>query len=607
MSASNPSHLLISRNPRSPAHPQLAPTTSTSVVSPGPGSHLFTFPQSTSPEPGPSSAPFQPHFPHQRSQSTPALSSTLDSPLLVDDESDAEAEDDDDIEIHPTFRPDSALPGRVKVVVGRHTFWCHKEVLWFSSPFFNALLQGSWAETRGTSGEEAQPPSSPTDTDLAHTDIDGGRRSRSEGHATEQEEPAAILEPAPKPAAGPSSSAILPERETAASDSGHKSHKSSVYLDALDDGPSVADILRELREMPDPRTVTTPLEALLDRDRQSPLTRPSSSPLIPLGSSSVPTSPMAQPRRSTESQSPLSSSLPRSSALLPPPLSSPPLALQPGHTLPAPPAVTTALARRRGPSSSYPEQSAVLAWPGSKHHVGLDKVDAVVELHESPSAFQDFLFWAYPHLECKVTWTNVEGLLALSSKLLVPALQKLCEHFLMTHASGRPIVALSLAELHGNAELFREASRFVLDQATWDPAELESLSEQTQLKLSKRRTWFLERLLKLGSIDVKKEYTCRPDCPDASRCSSQLDEKWRQAHQAVSRYGPPQPSVAFRCLRQLETFPTNPSLVMPHPLCQSTAKGWVMTLFDRMFQPKMSFSTLSPGTEKVSSSGLSPS
>jgi hypothetical protein len=55
----------------------------------------------------------------------------------------------------------------------------------------------------------------------------------------------------------------------------------------------------------------------------------------------------------------------------------------------------------------------------------------------------------------------------------VPALQKLCEHFLMTHASGRPIVALALAELHGNAELFREASRFVLDQATWDPAELE--------------------------------------------------------------------------------------------------------------------------------------
>ena len=83
-------------------------------------------------------------------------------------------------------------------------------------------------------------------------------------------------------------------------------------------------------------------------------------------------------------------------------------------------------------------------------------------------------------LDCKVTWTNVEDvsalwtvfgsltlltqLLALSLKLLTPALQKLCEHFLMTHASGRPVMALMLAELHGNGELYREASRFVLDQ-----------------------------------------------------------------------------------------------------------------------------------------------
>lgn len=56
----------------------------------------------------------------------------------------------------------------------------------------------------------------------------------------------------------------------------------------------------------------------------------------------------------------------------------------------------------------------------------------------------------------------------------------------MTHASGRPIIALYLAEQHGNAELYREASRFVLDQATWDISELDYLSEQTQLKLSQR-------------------------------------------------------------------------------------------------------------------------
>lgn len=38
------------------------------------------------------------------------------------------------------------------------------------------------------------------------------------------------------------------------------------------------------------------------------------------------------------------------------------------------------------------------------------EAEAIVELHEeSAAAFQDFLFWAYPHLDCKVTWTNVEA------------------------------------------------------------------------------------------------------------------------------------------------------------------------------------------------------
>jgi hypothetical protein len=48
--------------------------------------------------------------------------------------------------------------------------------------------------------------------------------------------------------------------------------------------------------------------------------------------------------------------------------------------------------------------------------------------------------------------------------MLVPALQKQCEQFLLSHASGKPVMAMMLAELHGHAELYREASSFVLDQ-----------------------------------------------------------------------------------------------------------------------------------------------
>ncbi|KAK4685423.1 hypothetical protein P7C73_g4727, partial [Tremellales sp. Uapishka_1] len=530
MTTSNPSHLLISRNPpRSPAHPQLVPTYTTR--------HLH-----------------QPAFVSDQESD----SELTPSGRVEDDSGEEGYAEDEEIVIDPTFWKDAVLPGRVKVIVGKYTFWCHKEVLWFASPFFQAILQGSWAETSIANATPSvketsrSRQASPTNTDTVIVS--------EKAYPPEEAEAGVIAEE---------------------SEGEDESRKASVYMDASEDGPSIAQILQELRELPSPDRQASPLQEDVALGEVEP-----------------------QPPSSTLRHS----SPPR------------PTLLQPPTSLPLPPTVTTksslrSLSRRRRsrrPSSSL----GVARKDRGRGSVGRGKVDAVVELREeSAGAFQDFLFWAYPHLDCRITWTNVENLLALSSKLIVPALQKLCEHFLLTHASGRPIMALSLAEQHLNPELFREASRFVLDLAVWDKSEMEVLSEQTQLKLSMRRTWFLERLLKLGSVDVKKDYTCvrhhstrvprmrlidlqRHDCPDQTKCQAQLDEKWRQAHSAVCRYGPPQPSVAFRCLRQLETFPTNPSLVMPHPLCQSAAKSWVMTLFDRMFQPKLGYGPVNPGTEK---------
>lgn len=128
-SVTNPSHLLINRNPPSPAHPQL-------------------FPQSTSRHSGSS---------HSRQNSAPTLPSESRPSHLVevangslierysdDDEveEDEEEQEEEYVNVHSTFLKDSQLKGRVKVVVGRNEFWCHKEVLWFASPFFQGLLQG---------------------------------------------------------------------------------------------------------------------------------------------------------------------------------------------------------------------------------------------------------------------------------------------------------------------------------------------------------------------------------------------------------------------------------------------------------------------------------
>ncbi|KAI8972252.1 hypothetical protein BD414DRAFT_426253 [Trametes punicea] len=209
--------------------------------------------------------------------------------------------------------------------------------------------------------------------------------------------------------------------------------------------------------------------------------------------------------------------------------------------------------------------------------------DAIIVLkEEKASTFHDFLKYIYPHLVCTITWNNVEGLMNIAHKLHVPALQNECLTFLLTHAAGRPLKAMRIAELFDEEELYREASRFVLDNpGGWSEEELSTLSQATLLKLEKRRTWFLERVLKLGLVQIAKEYQCCLSCPDPTNCARLLEEKWKQAYQAVFRFGPCQPSMVFRYLRTLEGV--SPPLSLTHLSCQTTAKAFVATLFDRMF------------------------
>ncbi|KAG6816967.1 hypothetical protein H0H87_001281 [Tephrocybe sp. NHM501043] len=62
-----------------------------------------------------------------------------------------------------------------------------------------------------------------------------------------------------------------------------------------------------------------------------------------------------------------------------------------------------------------------------------------------------------------------------------------CLTFLLTHAAGKPIKALRIAELFEEEELYREASRFVLDNpGGWLDEEMATLSQETLLKLEKR-------------------------------------------------------------------------------------------------------------------------
>jgi hypothetical protein len=132
-------------------------------------------------------------------------------------------------------------------------------------------------------------------------------------------------------------------------------------------------------------------------------------------------------------------------------------------------------------------------------------------------------------LECTITWNNVEGLMNISHKLCVPPLQRECLTFLLTHAAGKPIKAMRIAELFQEEELYRESSRFVLDNpGGWSEHELNTLSQETLLKLEKR---FVQQRLQ-----YLRHYTnaVAPDEPGSSRgCSNSASPKSQKSTNAV--------------------------------------------------------------------------
>ncbi|KAH7108253.1 hypothetical protein BKA62DRAFT_15646 [Auriculariales sp. MPI-PUGE-AT-0066] len=427
----------------------------------------------------------------------------------VSSTSSASAEFDSDgqqvpIEVHPTFSPHAPYPGRVKIIVEATTFWAHKDVLHFASPFFEAALSGNWSESSGQDPAKrtsissvitiSQPPPIPGD-------------------------PAAMVG---TPRSSTFSASVTQSNVTAEEDSSSwKSSRSNLH--------------------------SKPLSSV-----QSDESSPDTDTDLDLFSGDPEDDPESQSddeRRRAQQQR--LKSLQRLDGADKNPRTD----------------------RRKQRKSAPPPLRAARSQP----------VEAVVVLKEErATTFHDFLKFIYPNLDCTIAWNNVEGLFNIAQKLLVSSLQSACMNFLLTHAAGKPIKAMRIAELFEEEELYREASRFVLDNPEgWPEEELKTISQETLLKLEKKRNWFLERLIKLGLTNISAQYTCCPTCPDPSICARTLEDRWRAAYSASFRFGPAQPSMVYRYLRLLEGV--SPQLTLTHLACQIHAKSWVATLFDRMF------------------------
>ncbi|KAG5642441.1 hypothetical protein DXG03_002788 [Asterophora parasitica] len=332
------------------------------------------------------------------------------------------------IEIDEAFTKHSRFPGTVKIVVESTTFWAHKEVLFFASPFFEAALSGNWSET-------GRPPSMSSVITISQPPSVPGERTKSNSNSTEM----TFAEMSDGQDGAPLELDMIAEHDATRVDTASESEDGG---EPRSRNPAGAPGESE-SEAEEEKEVSLPDEVA--RERDSSLAKLQGSVSDEAGGRSK--------RASVE----------------------------------------------KPPDKKSGRRRRLVNGP-----------DAVIVLKEErASTFHDFLKFVYPHLECTITWNNVESLMNISHKLCVPPLQRECLTFLLTHAAGKPIKAMRIAELFEEEELYREASRFVLDNpGGWPENEMATLSGETLLKLEKRRTWFLERVLKLGLTLVAKEYQC---------------------------------------------------------------------------------------------------
>lgn len=514
-----------------------------------------------------------------------------------------------------TFRGDADNAGDVLIIVQDTDFYVHRDLLWFSSSFFRDLLRENWAEGQLADDEEAALHRGEVDNDREEVKSSvGGALEPQASQAGDSGEPleAAVSKSisnvveAPPPQPPQSAEAALPDdastanppvilseaTDTAATD--HEAQRLSYHTAQLHfDDASTSAPKSPVKE--EQQSTLFP-SATPSKGARTPGQTPTTDP-TPLLSPTARSE--ALPSRETDPTIAISPTLslqdlqlletppssPRTKMLL---ATSSPFRSADGLATSSAPASTSAATispERDQVGQRYPEGTTRVK---VQRHRPISKPRGVIVTvlrleEEEPSIFQSFLSAIYPHLRLAVSWRNIGHLMSFSDKYGVnqTLLFEPCRLFLEASLTGNPIEAMRLAEQFGLQGVFKEASKHVLDlYSVWSTHELSVLSKETLIKLERKRSWFLERLLKFSVANPQRDYECHSACPNPDTCAEALQARWNAAYLAAFRFGPPQPTIVWKHLRELEGG--GPPLT--HSACETACRTWVQTRFDRMFE-----------------------
>ncbi|CAG8645802.1 12143_t:CDS:1 [Acaulospora morrowiae] len=197
---------------------------------------------------------------------------------------------------------------------------------------------------------------------------------------------------------------------------------------------------------------------------------------------------------------------------------------------------------------------------------------------ESALTFENVLSHIYPNTYLPIDWKNVTEILRLADKYIMDSVVSAAKTFLEREFRKEPLCALYLADRYLFKDIYKEASKLVLE--TFPDYKIKStfreLSIQTRNALTNRYLEYTDALGKLNKVDFTSGYLHCTECLNSINHNREINEKLvnkvRQIQVLPLPLPPISPSTTQKILFQSIGSTTCDNQFMIHQLSRKLQK-----------------------------------
>ncbi|CAG8493807.1 12881_t:CDS:2 [Acaulospora colombiana] len=156
---------------------------------------------------------------------------------------------------------------------------------------------------------------------------------------------------------------------------------------------------------------------------------------------------------------------------------------------------------------------------------------------ESELTFENVMSYIYPNTYVSINWNNIAEFLRVADKFIMDSLVSAAKTFLEQEFRKEPLEALYLADKYAFKEIYKEASKLVLEKLPdyKTRSSFQELSIQTRAALNERYVRYTNALGKLNKVDFTSGYLHCTECLNSMKHNREIKEKFVNKVRQVQR------------------------------------------------------------------------